>query len=34
MKKGIIPRSGIDTNARWWIIVILRKDGFLDTNYI
>ena len=34
MKKGVIPRSGIDTDARWWGYSRKRKDGFLDINYI
>jgi hypothetical protein len=34
MKKRIVPRSGIDTGARWWATVIPRKDGFLNTRYI
>jgi hypothetical protein len=33
MKKGVVPRSGIDTDARWWDTAI-QKDGSLDINYI
>ena len=32
MKKGIVPRSGIDTDARWGYSH--TKDGFLDINFI
>ena len=31
MIKGIIPRSGIDTDARWGFIT--PRDGYLGTNY-
>ncbi len=33
MKKGIVPRPGIDTNARWGYSRA-TKDGYLDTNCI
>jgi hypothetical protein len=33
MKKGIVPCSGIDANARWGFSHTL-EDGYLDTNYI
>ena len=33
MDKGVVPRSGIDTDARWWDSVI-QRDGYLDTNCI
>jgi hypothetical protein len=32
MRKGIVPYSGIDTDARWGLSH--TKDGYLDTNYI
>ncbi len=32
MKKGIVPRSGIDTDARW--AMAIQRDGYLYTNYI
>ena len=32
MNKGMIPRSGIDTDARWGFSH--AKDGYLVTNYI
>ncbi len=32
MNKGVVPRSGIDTDARWGYSH--TKDGFLDTNCI
>ncbi len=34
MKKGVVPRSSIDTDARWWGYSHTNEDGFLDTNYI
>jgi Transposase DDE domain len=34
MKKGVVPRSGIDTDARWWGYSHTKEDGFSDTNYI
>ena len=33
MKKGVIPRSGIDIDARWWGYSY-TKGWILDTNYI
>jgi hypothetical protein len=33
MDKGIVPRSGIDTEMQDEVIVI-QRDGYLDTNYI
>ena len=33
MKKGIVPRPGIDTDARWGYSHT-KRDGYLDTNYI
>ena len=33
-KKGVVPCPGIDTDAQWGTIVIPRRDGFSDTNYI
>ena len=32
MKKGVVPRPGIDTDARW--VIVVQRDGYLDTNYI
>jgi len=32
MNKGIVPCSGIDTDARWDLAIL--KDGYLVTNYI
>ena len=32
MDKGIVPRSGIDTDARWGLAII--KVGYLATNCI
>ena len=32
MIKGVLPRSGIDTGARWGFIVTPRV-GYLGTNY-
>jgi hypothetical protein len=34
MEKGIVPYSGIDTDENGGAIVIQRKDGFSDINYI
>ena len=33
MKKGMVPRPGIDTDARWGFSHT-TEDGYLDTNYI
>jgi hypothetical protein len=32
MEKGLVPHPGIDTDARWGIVI--PKDGFSDINYI
>ena len=34
MIKGIVPRSGIDTDARWGFNSVILKVGYLVTNYI
>ncbi len=28
MEKGVVPRPGIDTDARWWGYSHTTKDGF------
>jgi hypothetical protein len=34
MKKGIVPHSGIDTDARWWGYSHTKEGWILDINYI
>ena len=35
MKEGVVPRSGVDTDARWWWgVAVVPKGGYLDTNCI
>mgnify|MGYP007111871743 CR=1 FL=1 len=34
MKEGVVPRSGVDTDARWWGVAVVPKGGYLDTNCI
>ena len=33
MIKGVLPRSGIDTGARWGFNSATPRDGYLGTNY-
>ena len=34
MIKGIIPRSGIDIDARWGFNSVIQSSGYLVINYI
>ena len=34
MIKGIIPRSGIDIDARWGFNSVIQSSGYLDINSI
>lgn len=34
MKKGVVPRPGIDTEMQDGAIAIPTRDGFSDINYI
>ncbi|MGB7636498.1 MAG: hypothetical protein WBL88_02870 [Nitrososphaeraceae archaeon] len=34
MIKGIIPRSGIDIDARWEFNSVIQSSGYLVINYI
>ena len=33
MIKGVLPRSGIDTGARWGFNSVTPRVGYLGTNY-
>ena len=33
MIKGVLPRSGIDTGARWGFNSAIPRVGYLGTNY-
>ncbi len=33
-EKGVVPHSGIDTDARWWGDSHTKRNGYLDINYI
>ena len=34
MIEGVVPRSGIDTDARWGFNSVTPRDGYLAINYI
>ena len=34
MIKGVVPCSGIDTDARWGFNLVIQSSGYLDINSI